>query len=976
MKQAQMVASVIVLLFGCVFVQAQQALATNTNVVVPPLVNFSGTLTEGNGNPLTGTVAVTFSLYSEQTGGAALWMESQNVQPDTTGHYTVMLGSTSSTGLPSEMFVAGQAHWLGVQVQGEQEQPRVLLVSAPYALKAGDAQTLGGLPASAFVLAAPPSTSSPSPDSTVGAATAVNNSVSSNASSDVTTTGGTVDAIPLFSTATNIQNSLLTQTGTSAINVGGKLILPAGGTATSTAGFNSRAQDFIASAYDSSTSAAVAQTFQWQAQAAGNDTSTPSGTLNLLFGSGTSTPTQTGLKIASTGLITFASGQTFPGTGDGTITGITTASGSGLTGGGTSGTLNLGLTTACATNQVLQWNGSKWACSAAGTGTITGVTAGTDLTGGGTSGNVTLNLDTTKIPQLNANNTFTGTQILTGTNSLGVLQVTNELTSGTAYGVVGQTLSPNGYGVLGKGPTTGGFGVTGITLGGTAVYGIDGAPSGFSVGVAGQSGSSGGTAVFGQEIATSGATAGVLGTASSSSGYGVEGSSPNTGVYGVATAASGATVGVYGTSSSSSGYGVEGVSTANVGVHGSSLGVSSTGQTFVDTSGVWGDVGNVDAVDGPWPAIYGTADDNYAGIFFNSTGSDTITPAVWATNFSGDPSAFVLVAGGNSGTASGYCVITTEGVISCNKYSADAEPVFQGTDGNLTGDVSIGDAGCGSAYWGLQLAQSGMSNCKNYTLLGDGLNTYINSGNGSSIGSISFRVNNATPSAMAVTPQGSVLVTNNLSVGGSLSVTGTKNFKIDHPLDPANKFLYHAAIESSEVLNQYSGNVTTDAQGEATVQLPDWFEAVNKDFRYQLTVVGQFAQAIIFRKVANHQFQIKTNAPNVEVSWQVTGVRNDAWEQAHPMVVEADKGADRGRYLTPELYGAPETARIGYDLPAPPPLPKDDSLAKRRAQIQAGLAARRRMMRPRPPMPVLPNLPPAPKPPAAPAKPQTAQASK
>jgi len=100
--------------------------------------------------------------------------------------------------------------------------------------------------------------------------------------------------------------------------------------------------------------------------------------------------------------------------GDGTITGVTTASGSGLTGGGTSGTLNLSLLNTCTANQILQWNGSAWGCSSAGTGTITGVTAGTDLTGGGTGGNVTLNLDTTKVPQLAAANIFTGNQTVNG----------------------------------------------------------------------------------------------------------------------------------------------------------------------------------------------------------------------------------------------------------------------------------------------------------------------------------------------------------------------------------------------------------------------------------------------------------------------------------------------------------------------------------------------------------------------------------
>jgi hypothetical protein len=100
--------------------------------------------------------------------------------------------------------------------------------------------------------------------------------------------------------------------------------------------------------------------------------------------------------------------------GGGTITGVLTGSSSGLTGGGTSGTLNLSLTTACAAKQILQWTGSAWVCSNAGTGTITGLTAGTDLTGGGTSGNVTLSLDTTKVPQLAVANTFTGDQMVNG----------------------------------------------------------------------------------------------------------------------------------------------------------------------------------------------------------------------------------------------------------------------------------------------------------------------------------------------------------------------------------------------------------------------------------------------------------------------------------------------------------------------------------------------------------------------------------
>ena len=147
MKQIRFL-STIVLVFCSSISRAQQPIATDTTAVVPPLVNFAGILNDSNGKPIGAETAVTFLLYKEPQGGSPLWMESQNVKPDSTGHYSVMLGATSSQGLPSYIFVAGQAHWLAVQVQGQEEQPRVLLVSAPYALKAMGAQTIGGLPPS------------------------------------------------------------------------------------------------------------------------------------------------------------------------------------------------------------------------------------------------------------------------------------------------------------------------------------------------------------------------------------------------------------------------------------------------------------------------------------------------------------------------------------------------------------------------------------------------------------------------------------------------------------------------------------------------------------------------------------------------------------------------------------------------------------------------------------------------------------
>jgi hypothetical protein len=147
---------------------------------------------------------------------------------------------------------------------------------------------------------------------------------------------------------------------------------------------------------------------------------------------------------------------------------------------------------------------------------------------------------------------------------------------------------------------------------------------------------------------------------------------------------------------------------------------------------------------------------------------------------------------------------------------------------------------------------------------------------------------------------GNVEVSGNLSKGGG-------SFKIDHPLDPENKYLYHSFVESPDMKNIYDGNITTDENGEATVTLPDYFEALNRDFRYQLTVIGTFAQAIVAEKIKGNRFRVKTNAPNVEVSWQVTGVRQDAYANKHRIPVEAEKtDKERGFYLHPEAFNQSE----------------------------------------------------------------------
>ena len=532
------------LICSTVSLSAQEATLASANAVVPPVVKFGGVLTDASGKPVTGTVGVTFALYKDQDGGAPLWMETQNVQADKTGHYSVMLGSTSSHGLAGDLFVSGEPRWLGVQLQGQAEQPRTVLMSVPYALKAADAETIGGLPPSAFV----------------------------KASATNSTTGSNV----------NQPSSAITGTGT--------------------------------------------------------------------------------------------------------------------------------------TNHVTKW--------------VSATKLGNSNIFDGPAGNVGI-ATTSPSAKLDVNGTALIRQNATidGSLSAGSITATSSSSGGTGvYANAGSTGGSNGV----------------IAIGAT--------------GVAGYTTVNGSIALFGNAGSSTGSN-GVVGYGAT----GVAGNSTITGSYG--TYGRGST-GVWGTSTGTG---------SNVGVYGT----GATGGT----------------------GVYGVGD-------------------TWG----------VL---GQSSSASG--------------------------SGGGFGNSSTGDA----------------------------LFTYNQSG------------------GYAAFFDGDVDVDGNLSKAAG-------SFKIDDPIDPANKYLYHSFVESPDMMNIYNGNATTDEQGSAVVQLPEWFETLNRDFRYQLTVIGQFAQAIVASRVSDHRFAIKTDKANVEVSWQVTGIRQDAWANAHRIPVEVSKPeSDRGLYLHPELFGAPAEKNIG-----------------------------------------------------------------
>jgi hypothetical protein len=157
-------------------------------------------------------------------------------------------------------------------------------------------------------------------------------------------------------------------------------------------------------------------------------------------------------------------------------------------------------------------------------------------------------------------------------------------------------------------------------------------------------------------------------------------------------------------------------------------------------------------------------------------------------------------------------------------------------------------------------------------------------------------------SGTAVKIEGNTILDGNVTVTGSIA-KGSGTFKIDHPLDPENKYLYHSFVESPDMMNIYNGNIITDENGDATIDMPEYFQALNMDFRYQLTTIGEFSQAIVFKKIEGNSFKIKTDKPNVEVSWQVTGVRNDPYAQQNRVKVSVEKSEnEKGTYMHPKVY--------------------------------------------------------------------------
>ena len=434
------VSIVMVLVVLGVVASAQVEVSTAT---VPRLIRINGSARDEAGKPLAGNHGITFTLYQDEAGQLTVWQETQNLPLDSAGRFSVLLGATNEAGLPLEIFSAGAARWLGIRPDGQAEQPRILLLSVAYALKAADTEMLGGRPASAYLLAETQNTPMQSASGQAtpqilnpGQGTILMSPVPQTACSSITSDGtATANQITKFTTACNIENSTIYESGSNVgigntspaavLDVSGTAIIrgslsalagavmPPTGTATTSQGYVSNPLDIEASLYNSSLSKAATYVWRWEAEPSGNDSSDTNATLNLLYGV-TGDLVETGVSVANTGVITFASGQTFPGAGNGTVTSV--ATGAGLTGGPITKTGTISIPSAGVTNAMLA-NPSVTITAGSGLsgggtvalgntitltntapslgGTVTSVASGTGLTGGPITSSGTLSLNTT-----------------------------------------------------------------------------------------------------------------------------------------------------------------------------------------------------------------------------------------------------------------------------------------------------------------------------------------------------------------------------------------------------------------------------------------------------------------------------------------------------------------------------------------------------------------------------------------------------
>ncbi|NUL83389.1 MAG: hypothetical protein HUU60_11825, partial [Armatimonadetes bacterium] len=531
---------------------------------------------------------------------------------------------------------------------------------------------------------------------------------------------------------------------------------------------------------------------------------------------------------------------------------------------------------------ILKWNGTSWRPQPDLQDAIWALSGGAAYYTGGNVG-------------IGTNSPLYQLHVETSTEDRAIVALNSSAIAGAAGGYFTSSAS-TGRGVMGRAfatstATYGGHFIS-DSSGGIGAMGSANATIGANKGLYGVSYSSSGTGVHGLVQSTTGSTVGVYGEILSADGIAVSGlansltgaaiggrfesiSTSGIGVHGVASAATGATYGGRFLNSSSSGTGAFG--------HASSTTGSTYGGWFQSssTSGR-GVLGYANATSGTTYGVYGQSDSTSGrGVQGYANATSGTTYGVYGQSDSTSGRGVLGYANATSGTTYGVYgqsdSTSGRGVLA---FSAATSGTTYGVYSDVRSPNGYAVYGTASAGWGVYGVAPG-----------DGARGVF----GWATGSSAFGVYSL----------------------GDMAASGTKSFQIDHPITPETHFLNHFCAEGPEPQNIYNGNAVTDARGYATVQLPAYFEAINRDFRYQLTVIGTFAQAIVAEKIKNNRFVIRTDKPNIEVSWEVKAVRNDRWVQQRGFVTELEKqGDERGKYLIPELYGQPKEAGI-HQQPGP-----------------------------------------------------------
>jgi trimeric autotransporter adhesin len=386
------------------------------------------------------------------------------------------------------------------------------------------------------------------------------------------------------------------------------------------------------------------------------------------------------------------------------------------------------------------------------------------------------------------------------------------------------------------------------------------------------------------------------------------------------------------------GRGVVGVAIDTTGGQPGDLAAGVVGQTQSPTGiGVLGSTTDTTDAGTPIAVQGGTTSPNGIGVFGNASDTTGGTTGAGSTigvqGQSASPNG-AGVFGNATNTSDAGFTIGVEGVIAgpngfaINAVATDTTGGTTGTGhtvavrGRSAGPHGVGVLGIANAAGGIggifrnnNAACNGSANCSvlkaqtspDGSTLNDAFRVL---GNGAVQAAVYQDLSGA--SQLVLDPAGNNVISGNLRVSGMLS-KGGGSFKIDHPLDPANKFLYHSFVESPDMKNIYDGVTVLDAKGQAWVTLPDWFEALNQEFRYQLTSIGAPGPNLyVAAEISGNRFRIAGGKPGSKVSWQVTGVRHDAFAEAYRIPVEEKKSSEeRGTYLHPELFKNSTADRAG-----------------------------------------------------------------